>query len=64
MCMMCMILAPNCCTVTIVEYSSTDVTLLPIYLFIYLFTTTYTLKGTAIDRLKYYKSVLATVDNN
>ena len=29
MCMMCMILAPNCCTVTIVEYSSTDVTLLP-----------------------------------
>ena len=29
MCMMCMILSPNCCTVTIVEYSSTDVTLLP-----------------------------------
>ena len=29
MCMMCMILFPNCCTVTIVEYSSTDVTLLP-----------------------------------
>ena len=28
MCMMCMILSPNCCTVTIVEYSSTDVTLL------------------------------------
>ena len=27
MCMMCMILSPNCCTVTIVEYSSTDVTL-------------------------------------
>ena len=25
---MCMILLPNCCTVTIVEYSSTDVTLL------------------------------------
>ena len=25
---MCMILSPNCCTVTIVEYSSTDVTLL------------------------------------
>ena len=24
---MCMILSPNCCTVTIVEYSSTDVTL-------------------------------------
>ena len=28
MCMICMILSPNCCTVTIVEYSSTDVTLL------------------------------------
>ena len=28
MCMMCMILSPNCCNVTIVEYSSTDVTLL------------------------------------
>ena len=28
MCMMCMILSPNCCTVTVVEYSSTDVTLL------------------------------------
>ena len=28
MCMMCMILSPNYCTVTIVEYSSTDVTLL------------------------------------
>ena len=27
MCMMCMILSPNCCTVTIFEYSSTDVTL-------------------------------------
>ena len=27
--MMCMILSPNCCTVTIFEYSSTDVTLLP-----------------------------------
>ena len=26
MCMMCMILSPNCCTVTMVEYSSTDVT--------------------------------------
>ena len=26
--MMCMILSPNCCTVTIFEYSSTDVTLL------------------------------------
>ena len=24
---MCMILSPNCCTVTIFEYSSTDVTL-------------------------------------
>ena len=29
MCMMCMILSPNCCTVAIFEYSSTDVTLLP-----------------------------------
>ena len=29
MCMMCMILSPNCCTVTIFEYSSTDITLLP-----------------------------------
>lgn len=29
MCMMCMILSPNCCAVTIFEYSSTDVTLLP-----------------------------------
>ena len=29
MCMMCMILSPNCCDVTIFEYSSTDVTLLP-----------------------------------
>ena len=29
MCMMCMILSPNCYTVTIFEYSSTDVTLLP-----------------------------------
>ena len=28
MCMMCMILSPNCCTATVVEYSSTDVTLL------------------------------------
>ena len=28
MCMMCMILSPNCYTVTIVEYSSTDVMLL------------------------------------
>ena len=28
MCMMCMILSPNCCAVTIIEYSSTDVTLL------------------------------------
>ena len=27
MCMMCMILSPNRCTVTIFEYSSTDVTL-------------------------------------
>ena len=27
--MMCMILSPHCCTVTIFEYSSTDVTLLP-----------------------------------
>ena len=30
LCMMCMILSPNCCAVTIFEYSSTDVTLLPI----------------------------------
>ena len=29
MCMMCMILSPNCCAVTNFEYSSTDVTLLP-----------------------------------
>ena len=29
MCMMCMILSPNCCAVTIFEYSTTDVTLLP-----------------------------------
>ena len=29
MCMMCMVLAPNCCAATIFEYSSTDVTLLP-----------------------------------
>ena len=29
MCMMCMILSLNCCAVTIFEYSSTDVTLLP-----------------------------------
>ena len=29
MCMMCMILSPNCCAVTIFEYSSTDVTLSP-----------------------------------
>ena len=29
MCMMCIILSPNCYTVTIFEYSSTDVTLLP-----------------------------------
>ena len=29
MCMMCMILSPNCCAVTIFEYSSADVTLLP-----------------------------------
>ena len=26
---MCMILSPNCCAVTIFEYSSTDATLLP-----------------------------------
>ena len=26
---MCMILTPNCCAVTIFEYSATDVTLLP-----------------------------------
>ena len=29
MCIMCMILSPNCCAVIIFEYSSTDVTLLP-----------------------------------
>ena len=29
MCMMCMVLSPNCCAVKIFEYSSTDVTLLP-----------------------------------
>ena len=29
MCMMCTILSPNCFHVTIFEYSSTDVTLLP-----------------------------------
>ena len=29
MCMMCMILSPNCWAVAIFEYSSTDVTLLP-----------------------------------
>ena len=27
MCMMCMVLSPNCCTVTIFEYSATEVTL-------------------------------------
>ena len=27
MCMMCMILSPNCCPVTIFEYSTTEVTL-------------------------------------
>ena len=27
MCMMCMILSPNCCTVEIFEYSTTEVTL-------------------------------------
>ena len=27
LCMMCMILSPNCCAVTIFEYSSTEVTL-------------------------------------
>ena len=27
MCMMCMILSPNCCAVTIFEYSTTEVTL-------------------------------------
>ena len=27
--LMCMILSPNCCAVTIFEYSSTDFTLLP-----------------------------------
>ena len=34
MCMMCMILSPNCCTVTIVEYSLTDVTLLRSCMFV------------------------------
>ena len=34
MCMMCMILSPNCCAVTIFEYSSTDITLLPSQLFV------------------------------
>ena len=29
MCMMCMILSPNCCAVTNFEYSSTDATLVP-----------------------------------
>ena len=29
MCMMCMILSPNCCAVTIFEYSTTDTKLLP-----------------------------------
>ena len=29
MCMMCIILSPNCCTFTIFEYSSADVMLLP-----------------------------------
>ena len=29
MCMMCTILSPNCCAVTVFEYSSADVTLLP-----------------------------------
>ena len=29
MCMVCTILSPNCCAVTIFEYSSADVTLLP-----------------------------------
>ena len=29
MCMMCMIVAPICCALTIFGYSSTDVTLLP-----------------------------------
>ena len=29
MCKMCMILSPNCCAVTIFEYSSNDVTLVP-----------------------------------
>ena len=28
MCMMCMVLSPNCCAVTISEYSTTEVTLL------------------------------------
>ena len=27
MCMMCMVLSPNCCAVTIFEYSATEVTL-------------------------------------
>ena len=27
MCMMCMVLSPNCCDVTIFEYSTTEVTL-------------------------------------
>ena len=27
MCMMCMVLSPNCCAVTIFEYSTTEVTL-------------------------------------
>ena len=27
LCMMCMVLSPNCCAVTIFEYSSTEVTL-------------------------------------
>ena len=31
MCMMCMVLSPNCCAVTIFEYSTTEVTL-PSYL--------------------------------
>ena len=29
MCILCMILSPDCCAVAIFEYSSTDVTLLP-----------------------------------
>ena len=28
MCMMCMVLSPNCCAVTIVEYSTTEVTVM------------------------------------